>query len=298
MSTQPGRQIHHMIVAERLPACPPTDPGATTLFVPVAPTEDGFRLAPDRPGRSQGSPEVHPDLYIPLIARGVAIGMIEYIEGGSAGPTAHDSTYDLLSRDVLALPCSQRWRTAVSTALVGDWSAPLWQEGLLTSRAIGTLRAEARMVHRQLVPLWRRRTRHGRVLSLDAALGDGLSLHDLVAADTDLLGRIPAGVFEDGRLNTVLRGLSSTERQVVFAYAAGEGATWTEAAAVAGATDPVAFGEHVRRRAKRLAKEQARRAAHQCAWAGSPENLKGSLPIEPAPEPRGEHTCVKMGPQS
>lgn len=34
-----------------------------------------------------------------------------------------------------------------------------------------------------LQPLWRRRTRHGRVLSLDAALGDGLSLHDLIAAD-------------------------------------------------------------------------------------------------------------------
>ena len=47
--------------------------------------------------------------------------------------------------------------------------------------AVGVLKAEAQLLHPQLVPLWRRRTRHGRVLSLDAALEDGLSLYDLVA---------------------------------------------------------------------------------------------------------------------
>ncbi|MFD5015372.1 hypothetical protein [Streptomyces chartreusis] len=67
-------------------------------------------------------------------------------------------------------------------------------------------------------------------------------------------------MFEDERLNAVLRGLDPAERQVVFAYAEGEGTTWTEAAAAVGANDPDAFGERVRRKAKRLAAEQARRA--------------------------------------
>ncbi|MET9387948.1 hypothetical protein ABZY09_44915 [Streptomyces sp. NPDC002928] len=105
-------------------------------------------------------------------------------------------------------------------------------------------------MHRQLVPVWRRRTRHGRVLSLDADLGGGLSLYDLVLDDVDLLAHTAGGVYED-------------ERRVVFAYADGQGITWTEAAAAAGATDPDAFGERVRRKAKRLAIEQARRAAQR-----------------------------------
>ncbi|MCX4862455.1 hypothetical protein [Streptomyces canus] len=107
------------------------------------------------------------------------------------------------------------------------------------------------------------RTRHGRVLSLDAKMGDGLSLHDLVAADVDLLARTLGRVFADERLNRVLRALTPDERQVVYAYAEGEGTTWTEAAAYAEAADPEAFGERVRRKAKRLATEQARRTAQR-----------------------------------
>ncbi|MEU9489450.1 hypothetical protein AB0D83_38455 [Streptomyces decoyicus] len=164
-----------------------------------------------------------------------------------------------LTANTLLLPRSDRWQEAVSTALLGSWSEPLWTEGHLPPTAIGALKAEARRQHRQLVPLWRRRTRHGRVLSLDATLGDGLSLYDLVAADLDLLPRVAGGVFEDERLNAVLRCLAPTERQVVLAYAEGEGTTWSEAATVAGATDPKALGDHVRRKAQRLAAEQRRR---------------------------------------
>ncbi|MGW7529084.1 hypothetical protein [Streptomyces sp. NPDC054783] len=79
---------------------------------------------------------------------------------------------------------------------------------------------------------------HGRVLSLDANLGDGLSLYDLVATDVDLLAHTAGGVLEDERLNRVLHGLTENERHTVFAYAEGEGTTWTEAAVYAGATDP------------------------------------------------------------
>ncbi|MGW2773578.1 hypothetical protein ACWC4C_13850 [Streptomyces olivaceoviridis] len=54
------------------------------------------------------------------------------------------------------------------------------------------------------------RTWHGRVLSLDAALGDGLSLHDLVVADAGYLAHTAGGVFEEERLNTVLLALTRT----------------------------------------------------------------------------------------
>ncbi|MEV5387250.1 hypothetical protein [Streptomyces sp. NPDC052721] len=167
---------------------------------------------------------------------------------------------DVLTLKSLALPVSDRWREAVSTALVGGWVDPLERNGRLPVSALGTLRAEARAIHRQLVPVWRRRTRHGRVLSLDAPLGGGLSMYDLVAADVDLLHRVAGGIYEDERLNAVLRGLDPAERQVVFAYAAADGTTWTEAATAAGAAEPDAFGERVRRKAKRLAAEQRRRS--------------------------------------
>lgn len=176
---------------------------------------------------------------------------------------AQGGTLLTLAARELMLPQSPRWREAISTALLGPWCEPLMANGYLPPTAFGELRAEARTVHRQLVPIWRRRTRHGRVLSLDADLGDGLSLYDLVAADVDLLGRAAAGVLEDERLDVVLRGLSPDERQVVYAYARGEGTTWTEAAAATSAADPEAFGERVRRKAKGLTAEQRRRAAQR-----------------------------------
>ncbi|MFI6340991.1 hypothetical protein [Streptomyces sp. NPDC050535] len=175
---------------------------------------------------------------------------------------------NLLSRDAekvvqtvaatLVLPQGHGWREAHEMALLGPWSDALWDTGHLPCTALGFLKAEARTVHRQLLPLWRRRTRHGRVLSLDADLG-GLCLYDLVAPDADLLAHTVDGVFVDERLNKVLRALKPAERQAVFAYAEGEGTTWTEAAAAAGALDPAAFGDRVRRKVKRLAAEQRRR---------------------------------------
>ncbi|MFD5848163.1 hypothetical protein [Streptomyces chartreusis] len=177
-----------------------------------------------------------------------------------AGGVASEPMLDEFAARALSLPRSPRWREAVETALIGGWDSELWDTGYLPPSALGALKAEARTVHRQLMPVWRRRTRHGRVLSLDADLG-GLSLYELVAADVDLLAHTAGGVFEDDRLNRVLRGLDPAERAVVFAYAEGEGTTWTEAATAAGATDPAALGERVRRKAKRIAAEQARRTA-------------------------------------
>lgn len=79
--------------------------------------------------------------------------------------------------------------------------------------------------------------------ALDAELGVGVTLYDLVAGDADVLAHTAGGVFEDERLNIMLRGLDPAEPLVVFAYAEGEGTTWTEAAAAPGAADPAALGE-------------------------------------------------------
>ncbi|MFJ3804636.1 hypothetical protein ACIPSJ_51285 [Streptomyces sp. NPDC090088] len=200
--------------------------------------------------------EPRPDVVFALTARGGVLG------NRPLPPAEGDAAVDFFGARSLVVPRSERWREALSTALVGPWCDPLWESGHLPHSALGALKAEARVLHRRLVPMWRRRTRHGRVLSLDADLG-GLSLYDLVAVDVDHLTHTAGGVFEDERLGAVLRGLEPAELTVVLTYAEGETATWTEAAAAAGATDPAAFGERVRRKAKRLAAEQHRRAAQR-----------------------------------
>jgi hypothetical protein len=218
------------------------------------------------------------DLERAMVLRGAVCGSWPETLGLHPIRAPRDVAIDRIAAEVLVVPRSERWREAVSTALVGTWSDPLWQTGHLPTTALGALKAEARALHRQLAPVWRRRTRHGRLLSLDANLG-GLSLHDLVAAEVDLLAHTPGGVFEDERLNAVLRGLAPTERAVVFAYAEGEGTTWTEAATHVGAADPEAFGERIRRKAKRLAAEQRRRLTHRRSGHGP----QTSLPVGPLP---------------
>ncbi|MEU1516257.1 hypothetical protein ABZ490_29660 [Streptomyces sp. NPDC005811] len=191
-----------------------------------------------------------------IILVSVAVGL----SAGIGVAWSHDEALK-----VLALPRDERWREAVTMPLL-TLSHDLFSTGYVPSSALGAARADTRAQHRQLTPLWRRRTRHGRVLSLDAPIGDGLSLYNLVVADLDRLTHTAGGVVEDERLNTVLRGLDPAERAVVFAYAEGAGATWTEAAAAVGSANPDAFGERVRRKAKRLAAEQRRRT-EQCRTA-------------------------------
>ncbi|MFD5483024.1 hypothetical protein [Streptomyces hawaiiensis] len=231
----------------------------------VTPTEDGVHVA--YPDQLLGDTAcASSDLVQALRLRGRATGVAEYFTGNASVSLENcPDEVDSFTARSLVLPCSKRWREAVTTALLGNWSDPLFNDGRLSHTAVGALKAEARAVHRQLVPVWRRGTRRGSVLSLDAGLGDGLSLYDLVAADADLLAHATGCVFEDARLNAVLRGLNEIERRVVFAYAEGEGTTWAEAAATVGSTDPHALGERVRRKAKRLAAEQRRRVEQRRA---------------------------------
>ncbi|MFI6341002.1 hypothetical protein [Streptomyces sp. NPDC050535] len=232
----------------------------TVITMAVKQVEDGIRLLELPWQGTDVQSGCDPELVEALNCRRSAAGQVARFTGYD--PEVEHAHLDSLCRRVLTVPRSPRWREAVSTALMGDWDSSLWQTGHLPSTAIGALRAEARTLHRQLVPLWRRRTRHGRVLSLDADLG-GMSLLDLVAADIDLLTHTTGGAYEDERLNRVLRALDPAEQQVVFALAEGEGTTWTEAAAVAGAADPGAFGERVRRKTRRLVAEQRRRAGQR-----------------------------------
>ncbi|WP_405633776.1 hypothetical protein OG933_45415 (plasmid) [Streptomyces sp. NBC_00016] len=212
-------------------------------------------LSPDLPAPGQAADEfgymllLSQDVLNTVDGRGQLVGtMPEWTAEHAAG--------------VLGLPRGKRWYDAVDMALRGSWSDPLWDTGFLALDVRSVLRAEVRAWHRASVPVHRRGgTRHGRMLSLDAELGHGLSLHDLLAADVELLAPTTRRVFEDDRLNWVLRTLSLEEQQVVYAYAEGQGTTWTEAAAFCGASDPEALGERVRRKAKRLANEQARRTA-------------------------------------
>ncbi|MHA4820181.1 hypothetical protein ACXZ65_38195 [Streptomyces aculeolatus] len=152
--------------------------------------------------------------------------------------------------------CGARWQEAVSTALLGDWAAPLSEQGMLEVRALDELAREATVIHRQLLPLWRRRVRDRRVLLLETPLGDNLLLRDLLVA----VGQPASDAVDgDGRLAAVLASLRDAERVVVLARAEPGVTTWAEAAWLAGADDPRTAGERVRRRGKRLAAQQGAR---------------------------------------
>ncbi|MBA4866191.1 hypothetical protein H1V43_33685 [Streptomyces sp. PSKA54] len=206
----------------------PEDGGGSLQF--VLPTADGVRLMNRDAALSTVSHPPNDDRRAPGLVQALRLrtrtaAAVMFDDPTAAALNNQPELVDAFATKVLAVPSSARWREAISTAVIGSsWCAGLLSTGHLPATALGALKAEARTLHRQLVPLWRRRTRHGRVLSLDADLG-GLSLHDLVSAHTELLTHTNGGVFEDQRLNSVLRHLNPAEQQVVFAFAAEEGTT-------------------------------------------------------------------------
>ncbi|WP_432184924.1 hypothetical protein [Streptomyces tendae] len=269
----PGRTMRHdtstpSVVTLRL-LSPTPDEGLATLFIgghgssslpPVTVYRDGTvdtrRTTLYLPHRT-GEPTSQ---LIPQSDRSaLQSNAVQALEARQAALAGHDYLVEAFAADVLGLARSARWREAVSTALLGDWVEPLFSGQRLDDAAVTRLRAEARITHRHLVPLWRRRTRHGRVLLLDTPLGDGLSLHDLASGITDteapLLGYDP----EDARLAALIRALRPAERAAALAWADPHVRSWTEAAQQAGVDDPMAFGERVRRKCRRLAAELARR---------------------------------------
>ncbi|MYT27516.1 MULTISPECIES: hypothetical protein [unclassified Streptomyces] len=98
------------------------------------------------------------------------------------------------------------------------------------------------------------------MLSLETPCGENTALRDLLAttacSEDPLLDFIPA----DPCLAAILTALAPAERSVALALGMPGITTWAEAAEFAGADDPLAFGERVRRKTRRLAAEQRRRA--------------------------------------
>ncbi|MFC8208809.1 hypothetical protein [[Kitasatospora] papulosa] len=162
------------------------------------------------------------------------------------GPTIHSFRSEVLGM-------WSGWNEPVSTALLGNWADPLYDQGHLTPDALDKLKSEASVIHRQLTPVWRRKVNQSRLLLLDTPLGDGLTLYDLVSGQAAVDTGVDTG-FEDPHLTKILDALSPAERAVTLAFATPGVTTWPEAAMAAGATQPKIQGEKVRRKVKALAR--------------------------------------------
>jgi hypothetical protein len=145
------------------------------------------------------------------------------------------------------------WHEPVSTALLGDWAKPLYKQGRLSPGAVDQFLAEAKVINGQLKPIWLRQANQERVRLLDAPLGDGMTLYDVLsgqpAVDRDFEG------FDDPRLIQILNALSEEEQAVTVARSRHGVNSWPEAARVAGVRQPEVVGEQVRRKVKRLANQ-------------------------------------------
>ncbi|MDX3540889.1 hypothetical protein PV721_42740 [Streptomyces sp. MB09-01] len=198
---------------------------------------------------------------------GPAPDVMEAVWAREAAVIGDSNAIDRFASRVLVLRQGGQWREAVSTALLGDWALSLdTPAGLPYESAVAELRTEALALHRQLTPLWRRRTGGTRVLLLDTPLGDGITLYDLIIGSPSpqelALGAEP----DDARLAAVLNALSEDERKVALAWSRPEVATWAEAAMAVAEADSVALGERVRRKLKRLGRLQAERAVASAAY--------------------------------
>ncbi|MFJ7341976.1 hypothetical protein ACIQU3_16990 [Streptomyces sp. NPDC101110] len=145
------------------------------------------------------------------------------------------------------------WSEPVSTALLGNWADSLYNEGQLSPGAVDQFLAEARVINGQLKPIWLRQANRERVRLLDAPLGDGMTLYDVLSgqpgADTSFEG------FDDPRLIEILDALSEEDQAVTIARSRPGVNSWPEAARVAGVPQPEVVGEQVRRKVKRLANQ-------------------------------------------
>ncbi|MFD9465438.1 hypothetical protein [Streptomyces sp. NPDC060027] len=141
------------------PACLALSPGQEVMVVEAA---DGLRrsIVPKERAVERSVPSVryaHAELMHACTVRSVVSGSMPVRRSEIA-----TDWVEPLAAHSLVLPRSDRWNQALTTALLGDWCAPLLTDGFLPATALSPLKAEARTLHRQLVPIWRRRTQHGR----------------------------------------------------------------------------------------------------------------------------------------
>lgn len=168
------------------------------------------------------------------------------------------------------------WLEAVSTALLGSWVDLLDEDLVDDAGALGLkqLKRESSEVHRQLQPLWRRKTSGGRLLSLDHPLPGGGTLVDVLADRAAV--REPAVLWEPDADSAawVFSQLSPGERQVARAWAQAGGASWAEAADLAGVTAYDA--DSVRRKLRRLGRRFEERTAAARLTRDSLTGIAGS----------------------
>lgn len=169
---------------------------------------------------------------------------------------------DDFARTWLGLDHPERWRPAVEMALLGHWVDALGGGTADDPAVVALLRGHTDVEHRQLQPLWERRTRGKRVTLLSCPVGDGLTLADVVADRRSPEALVVDGEFRDGRVATVLGQLAAPAREVACAWAHGK-ESWEKAAIRA--DQPADYGETVRRRLKRLGKRHVARAAAAAA---------------------------------
>ncbi len=150
---------------------------------------------------------------------------------------------------------------AVSAALLEEgWDTAIPDD---PSNLLADLRKRTHRQARALRPLWENQLNRRRVILLDQPFltrtGTVMTVADLVPGGQDAEDLALAGEREEQRLSRVLGRLGPEELRVTSVYAQRSGLTWTEAARAAGAADPAAAGERVRRKLKRLAAEDRRR---------------------------------------
>ncbi|MGW0366860.1 hypothetical protein [Streptomyces sp. NPDC002990] len=149
-----------------------------------------------------------------------------------------------------------------------------FSQGLLSLSALESLRDEARVINKQLAPLWRRRLNANRIWSLDFSFGHGMTMYDLAASGPDPYEVLTSTLPDDPRIAAVLAQLTPVERAVAMAWANTRITTWAEAAAmvidldapVVTGFDPAALGARVRRKLQRLGTRYTERAAAASAW--------------------------------
>jgi hypothetical protein len=150
---------------------------------------------------------------------------------------------------------------AVSAALLEEgWDANIPED---PAHLLTDLRSRTARQARVLRPIWETRLNYRTIGRLDHTVvtsnGTLLTLADLVPDPQDTEDLALANECEEQRLRRVLSRLKPDELQVTNVYAERSELTWAEAARLAGAADPVAMGERVRRKLKRLGAEHNRR---------------------------------------
>ncbi|MER5966819.1 hypothetical protein [Streptomyces sp. NPDC002057] len=208
-------------------------------------TTDGMAvLRPDHPAnqtiesgfQAVGIPV--PDVVRALNAREAAI------TGDKAA--VHAYTTDTLKR-------WSGWNEPISDALLGNWADPLYDDGRLTPDALKLFLAEAKVLNNQHKPIWAHETNRQKVRLLDTPLGEGMTLYDVLSEQP--ADDLPFEGFEDQRLISIMEALTTDEREVFLCRSLRGVTNWPEAAMAAGHPEPAVMGQHVRRKAKRLAKQ-------------------------------------------